>query len=69
MRKTSTISTDDDEYNDSDVKVNHSYLIKFAMVFNFASAIQLGWTISETGQMGYILDQKLDWKATEDTDG
>ena len=45
------------------VKINHGYLVWFSFVWVFASSVQLGWIISETGQIGFIFDVQLEWGA------
>ena len=45
------------------LKINHGYLARFSFFWALASSIQLGWIISETGQIGFIFDVQLEWGA------
>lgn len=39
------------------------------MTYLFGSTLQAGWVISECGQVGLVLDQKLGWNATSEDAG
>lgn len=41
----------------------------FVLTFLFGSALQTGWVLSECGQVGLVLDQKLGWNATAEDAG
>jgi hypothetical protein len=43
------------------VKINHSYLIQFTLVYCVASTIQAGFLLGENGQVGFVLAEKLGW--------
>ena len=43
-------------------KVRHAYLIPFSILLAFASSIQVGYIVSENGQVGFVLAEKLDWE-------
>jgi hypothetical protein len=42
-------------------RVSHLYLSFFAGILSLASATQVGYGISENGQIGFVLAQKLGW--------
>ena len=47
------------------MRVNHTYLCVFTLVFMMAGSLQGGWVLSESGQVGYVLNVKLGWNARE----
>ena len=47
------------------MRVNHTYLCMFTLVFMMAGSLQGGWVLSESGQVGYVLSQKLGWNKQE----
>ena len=48
-------------------EINHSYLVRFSLVLALSASIQSGIALSENGQIGYILAEKLGWEKTDIT--
>jgi MFS family permease len=43
------------------VPISHRFLLPWSLLLAVASACQTGWVITENGQVGYILSEKLNW--------
>ena len=48
------------------IQVNHAYLGAFTFVFMMAGSLQGGWVLAESGQVGYVLNEKLGWNSKEE---